>query len=128
MRTLSITREWEERRAKVSASSLSRVCWYLVTEAPNLCLACCIHRPAREFGESSDESSDDSSSSDESDTETKRRSQPVKGHKGCNGDHKHNLNRDGNGQKKSRRRPPSPNAYERMPKIQSKTLPQKSAK
>ncbi|TDZ31176.1 Type 1 phosphatases regulator YPI1 [Colletotrichum spinosum] len=92
---------------------------------------CCIYHRPKAVDESSDESSSDSSSDSDSDSDGGgRRRVPSGDHKGkgkskrehkC-GDHDHDHDHDGHrhgrdgedGQKKKRR--PSPNAYERVPK------------
>ena len=79
---------------------------------------CCIYRRAREFGESSDESSssdDSSSSSDEKDT-SHEEGKPCPEGSGGGGPQNHNHERHGNQGRIKRRRPPSPNAYEKMPR------------
>jgi len=85
---------------------------------------CCIFRRARSFGESSSEesSSDDSSSDSDSDMGHDDRAHPTGNSRGC-GDHSHHGPNHSHGRRKSRRgpkRPPSPNAYEKMPKVQRK--------
>ncbi|KAF8477557.1 phosphatase inhibitor-domain-containing protein [Kalaharituber pfeilii] len=82
---------------------------------------CCIYHRAREFGESSDESSSDNSSSDDDSDNDDGRAQPSGGNKAWDGNHDHSLNgcRHSEGERKPRR-PPSPNAYERMPRTQKK--------
>lgn len=96
-------------------------------------IVCCIyHRPKR-VDESSDESSSDSSSSDsDSDSEPERK-RKVGGGKddGCghNHDHEHNHShrrgRRTNGKKK---RAPSPNAYEKIPKQKPRDTNQETPK
>ena len=78
-------------------------------------IVCCIYRRALEFGESSDESSsssdDSSSSSDEKDTSGgEGKPSPEGSEGGSTKNHNH-----GNQGRTKRRRPPSPNAYEKMP-------------
>jgi len=85
---------------------------------------CCIFRPARPFGESSSEesSSDNSSSDSDSDMDNDDRARPTGNSHGC-GDHSHRPHNHVHSRRKSRRgpkRPPSPNAYEKMPKTQRK--------
>lgn len=89
---------------------------------------CCIFKRNREFGESSDESSsssDSDSSDDDSDIgDGKRKGRDDNCKKGCDKDHDHNHGHNycyhhQEHRKPSqghRRRPPSPNAYEKMPK------------
>ncbi|KAF8423277.1 type 1 phosphatases regulator YPI1 [Tirmania nivea] len=89
---------------------------------------CCIFKRNQEFGESSDESSsssDSSDSSDDSDIGDDKREGNVK--RGCDKDYEHDDDHDDDhdhsyhheyrkpGRRRSRR-PPSPNAYEKMPK------------
>lgn len=95
---------------------------------------CCIyHRPKR-VDESSDESSSDSSSSDsDSDPEPDRKRKVGGGKDDCghNHDHEHNHNhshkrgRRTNGKKK---RAPSPNAYEKIPKQKPRDTNQETPK
>jgi len=74
---------------------------------------CCIYRRAREFGESSDESSDDSSSSSNTSDE-EGKAKPGDSREDSNKNHNHSGHAD-QGRNK-RRRPPSPNAYEKIPR------------
>ncbi|KAF1964402.1 hypothetical protein BU23DRAFT_492831 [Bimuria novae-zelandiae CBS 107.79] len=92
---------------------------------------CCIYHPQREVGESSDESSSDSSSDSDSDSDvdngdarpaggrkggSARRGRRPHGHK-LDHEHEHGEGDGGaSGQQKQPRRP-SPNAYEKMPKL-----------
>ncbi|KAJ4361313.1 Type 1 phosphatases regulator ypi1 [Ascochyta clinopodiicola] len=85
---------------------------------------CCIYHAPREAGESSDESSDSSSSSDEDsevDNSTARpsRKKAPRGHEHGDGDGCEHDHSKGEGGKKSRKqkRAPSPNAYEKIPKV-----------
>lgn len=97
----------------------------LALGANELELVCCIYKRNREFGESSDESSSDdgSSSSDDSDIdERKRKGRVQDGKKECDKGHDHNHNNShdnhehGRPKREHRRRAPSPNAYEKMPR------------
>lgn len=84
---------------------------------------CCIFKRNREFGESSDDSSssDSSDSSDDSDIgDGKRDDKAGNDKRGCDKGHDHGQNHHHEHQKPGRRltrRPPSQNAYEKMPKI-----------
>ncbi|KAK3216387.1 hypothetical protein GRF29_8g3141742 [Pseudopithomyces chartarum] len=85
---------------------------------------CCIYHPQREVGESSDDSSSDSSSDSDSDSDVDNgEARPAGGRRGRSHDHKHGEhNHDAHnggpsGQQKKVRRKPSPNAYEKMPKV-----------
>ncbi|RPB19420.1 hypothetical protein L211DRAFT_634228 [Terfezia boudieri ATCC MYA-4762] len=84
---------------------------------------CCIFRRARSFGESSseDDSSDSDSSNSDSDISMEHdddRAHPTANshsHGHCGGKHSH-----GRKSRRGPKRPPSPNAYEKMPKAQRK--------
>lgn len=83
---------------------------------------CCIFRRAREFGESSSEedSSDSDSSSDDdasSGADDDGRARPAGG---CSHGHGSGSHRHG---KRKAKRPPSPNAYEKMPNYSKKPKP-----
>ncbi|KAF8468828.1 phosphatase inhibitor-domain-containing protein [Kalaharituber pfeilii] len=89
------------------------------------CTFCCIFRPTRPFGESSSDessSSDSDSDLDYNSSADNGRARPVGGSKGCGGNHHHHAHGQGHGRKSRRgpKRPPSPNAYEKMPKAQRK--------
>lgn len=96
-------------------------------EANSMCrIVCCIYHRPKKVDESSDESSSDSSSSDsDSDSEPERK-RKVGGDKGdCNHNHDHDHDHS-HGHKRGRRtngkkkRTPSPNAYEKVPKQKPK--------
>jgi protein phosphatase 1 regulatory subunit 11 len=81
---------------------------------------CCIYHKEHPVGESSDESSSDSEDSDSGDDGNARmvggkRKAHGHEHDGC--DHNHGKARKG-------KKKPSPNAYERMPKYDIKSLKQ----
>ncbi|KEY70398.1 hypothetical protein S7711_06566 [Stachybotrys chartarum IBT 7711] len=80
---------------------------------PNICPVCCIYHRPKAVGESSDESSSDSSDSD-----SDGGSGPDHGHKGDHGKDHDCGHRHGRPAKKDskQKRPPSPNAYEKIPK------------
>lgn len=90
---------------------------------------CCIYHKAREFGESSSE--DDSSSDDSSDSDGSGSDSPDDGgarmsgnRRGRKSDHGHKHGDDCNHNKAKRK--PSPNAYEKMPKYNTKPSTVKS--
>lgn len=84
---------------------------------------CCIYHRPKAVDESSDESS--SSSSSDSDSDSDARANPKHSHgddcPGHNHSHRHggrSRKRRGDGEKKDRK--PSPNAYERVPKVKGR--------
>lgn len=92
---------------------------------------CCIYHKAREFGESSsedDSSSDDSSDSDDggngSDSPDDGGARMSGNRRGRKSDHAHKHGDDCNHNKGKRK--PSPNAYEKMPKYNTKPNAAKS--
>ncbi|KAM0516712.1 hypothetical protein ACHAPE_005346 [Trichoderma viride] len=95
---------------------------------------CCIYHRPKKVDESSDESSSDSSSSDsDSDSEPERKRKVGGGKDDCNHNHDHDHDhshshkrgRRTNGKKK---RTPSPNAYEKIPKQKPKDTKQEDSK
>ncbi|UNI20082.1 Type 1 phosphatases regulator ypi1 [Purpureocillium takamizusanense] len=85
---------------------------------------CCIYHKPKAVGESSDESSsDDSSSSSDSDSDSgadgKKRSGDAKKTPACGHSHRHGRHRRRD-QGDKQKRPPSPNAYEKVPKYKPK--------
>jgi protein phosphatase 1 regulatory subunit 11 len=90
---------------------------------------CCIYHKERAVGESSDESSDssDDSSSGDDDGRVRRVGgrKEGEGKEDCGHGHGHGHNHGkekGKGKGKKDRRKPSPNAYERMPKYDIRSL------
>lgn len=83
---------------------------------------CCIyHAPKTSIDDSSSESSSDSSSSDsDSDSGDDGAARPVGGKR--IGGHRHGKD-CGHGHDKKKKRAPSPNAYEKMPKPKNKPVP-----
>ncbi|KAJ5159217.1 uncharacterized protein N7500_008868 [Penicillium coprophilum] len=88
---------------------------------------CCIYHKARPVGESSSEESSSSSSESDSESEDDRRTARVNrarhthSHNGAHGDHTSHPDEgcrpeDHRSKPKTKRRKPSPNAYEKMPK------------
>ncbi|CAM1503874.1 Fc.00g014650.m01.CDS01 [Cosmosporella sp. VM-42] len=78
---------------------------------------CCIYHKPKAVDESSGESSSDSSDSD-SDSGTDG-AKPVGGKRDCG--HDHGRRKRGSGSKKGKeKRSPSPNAYEKIPKVKPK--------
>ena len=137
-----ITRAWERRAQKVNTFSPGRfpATWTVLRrEDANAGPVCCIYHPQREVGESSDDSSSDESSSDsDSDSDVdngearpsggkkagggrrgRRPHEHNHGHEqGEHGEHgEHRRNGGSSGEQNRRRRKPSPNAYEKMPKV-----------
>jgi ABC-type nickel/cobalt efflux system permease component RcnA len=97
-------------------------------------IVCCIYHRPKKVDESSDESSSDSSSSDsDSDSEPERKRKVGGGKDDCNHNHDHDHDhshshkrgRRTNGKKK---RTPSPNAYEKIPKQKPKDTKQEDSK
>ncbi|KAK1245275.1 hypothetical protein MKX08_004904 [Trichoderma sp. CBMAI-0020] len=97
---------------------------------------CCIYHRPKKVDESSDESSSDSSSSDsdsDSDSEPERKRKVGGDKDDCNHNHDHDHDhshshrrgRRTNGKKK---RTPSPNAYEKIPKQKPKDTKQEDSK
>lgn len=78
---------------------------------------CCIyHKP-----KAVDESSDESSSSSDEDSEDEKHDADKKGKEhACRHGHGHGRGRQTNGDGKKVERRPSPNAYEKVPKVKSK--------
>lgn len=94
---------------------VQKVCWSIPPDKTNTDrkTVCCIYHRPKAVDESSDESSSDSDvSSGDEDAGRK-----AKDHK-CGGpDHDHGSGNRGDGSKK---RAPSPNAYEKVPKVKPK--------
>lgn len=97
-------------------------------------IVCCIYHRPKGVDESSDESSSDSSSSDsDSDSEPERKRKVGGGKDDCghnhdhghNHSHSHRRGRRTNGKKK---RAPSPNAYEKIPKQKPRDTNQEVSK
>ena len=104
-------------------------------------LVCCIYHKPKAVGESSDESSssssDSDSDSDANDLDRRRRAPPRRrsnngdekdgghDHDDCDHDHDHDDHRPSRRRQqgdegKKQKRKPSPNAYEKIPKVQTK--------
>lgn len=83
---------------------------------------CCIYHKERAVGESSDESSSDSDSDSGKDGNVDGRARMGKGKEGEKCGHEGHAHGKGKGKGKKGKRRPSPNAYERMPKYDIKSL------
>lgn len=136
---LLTTKEWARRVPKVMTLSSLLALFFTISETAHMdndwtdCnLVCCIYHKPRPVGESSSESeSSDSDSDSDSDSEADRhqnrpnRSQHHLGHRESS-HHRHSSQEDSekghtacctkHHDKQGKRRKPSPNAYERMPK------------
>lgn len=147
-RTLLTMKGWEGKAPKVrmTAGDLFVICitgtecYTRYTKLQQMKLTalfrivCCIYHRPKKVDESSDESSSDSSSSDsDSDSEPERKRKVGGGKDDCNHNHghdhdhshSHKHSRRTNGKKK---RTPSPNAYEKIPKQKPKDTKQEVSK
>lgn len=94
-------------------------------------IVCCIYHRPKKVDESSDESSSDSSSSgSDSDSEPERKRKVGGGKDDCghNHDHDHNHSHKRGRKTNSKKRTPSPNAYEKIPKQKPKDTKQEDSK